>query len=142
MIRNIIAVIAGYLSIAVLTLFTFFCIDWLFPNAFPEPEGFPTLSWAVFILCFSLLYALVGGYVTAWLSGGRKGAIAALALVLLILAAISLWTNPEQQPLWYELTMLGFGMGGALLGGSLRLYVVRHPFHHHHHPLRPLKPHR
>ncbi len=126
MIKTIIAVISGYITLAVLTFFTFACIDWAFPSALPEPDGYPSLTWAFLILSFSFCYAFIAGYVTAWLSDSHLGALLSLTAILMGLAILSVFLSPTtiHQPLPYGFAIIGVNTAAPLLGGLLRKIVT------------------
>ena len=68
---------------------------------------------------------MLGGYVTAWIAQGNVLAyIAALALIVLLLAALSALQLRGQQPIWYQLLLVAVMPVGVLLGELLRLRIA------------------
>jgi len=126
--RIFIGAVSGYLSMAVLTLFTFFTIDWLFPNALPESDQFPMLIWALILLVLNTVYAVIGGYIAVWLGDGRKGALIGLLVIITVMACVSFATNRGIQPLWYEISMVTLTLLGIYFGSVLRLRGNRSMF--------------
>jgi len=109
-----------------LTVATFAVIGGLFPGAFPESNGFPSLPWAILILVTGFIYAGLGGYVTASLASRVEfNHLLALAVVVLILGILSTISSPESQPLWYQITLIILGIAGVMLGGMVRVSKKR-----------------
>jgi hypothetical protein len=74
------------------------------------------------ILVVSTLAAVMGGWITARISGGAEmahaGALA--ALVGAITLTVSMGERPEGQPAWYAPVVGALGVAGILAGGWLR----------------------
>ena len=81
-----------------------------------------TLAWN---LGSTLLAALVGGYVTATLAHLNPLIHAlALALILLLLGALSALQTRGQAPIWFALLLLALAPCAVVLGGMLRLWQL------------------
>jgi hypothetical protein len=73
----------------------------------------------------SFLAAAAGGYVTAWAAAGNPLIqVLALALVVLLLAALSALQAKGKQPIWFQLALVAIAPLGVLAGGLLRLRVL------------------
>lgn len=73
----------------------------------------------------TLLAALVGGYVTATLAHLNPLIHAlALALIVLLLGALSALQTRGQAPIWYALLLLALAPCAVVLGGMLRLWQL------------------
>ena len=87
--------------------------------------GHPRAGYIFVNLGYSFAAAMAGGYVTAWISRDNPLIHAlALALIVLLLAALSALQQRGQQPIWYQLTLLALTPAGVFLGGLLRLRVM------------------
>jgi peptidoglycan/LPS O-acetylase OafA/YrhL len=118
MIRSILAVIVGYLIFA-LAAFAFFQISGLPPHQ-PAPVSIMLES-----IAFGMVFALLGGYVAAWLAQRRPLAHGiALATVLAVGAAISLFSTLGKGAVWSQVAALALMAPCAILGGWLRLKQV------------------
>ncbi len=73
----------------------------------------------------TLLAALIGGYVTATLAHLNPLIHAlALALIVLLLGALSALQTRGQAPIWYALLLLALAPCAVVLGGMLRLWQL------------------
>ena len=144
MLRIILAVIAGYLSMAVLVFATFSAAYLIIgtEGSF-QPGSFDVSTlWIVVSIILSIVAALVGGWVCARI-GRRRAAVIALAVVVVALglavAAMEFTHGGKpvpaarsgeisnfdamqmaQQPLWLTLLNPFLGAAGVLLGARLR----------------------
>jgi hypothetical protein len=121
MVRSVLAVIAGYATMVIFTLCLFAVIQFVWPDAFPTPEAFPSTMIAVIIIVFGLLSAVVGGFICAVIARTEplKHGIALSALVL-VMSIISALTSPIEQPIWYTAGLTVAGCIGALFGAKMR----------------------
>jgi hypothetical protein len=63
--------------------------------------------------------------VTTWAAAGNPMIqVLALALVVLLLAALSALQAKGKQPIWYQLALVAIAPLGVLAGGLLRLRVL------------------
>jgi|SRR5665213_463867 len=113
--RSVLAVIVGYLIFA-LSAFAFFQITGQPPHqAAPIPIMLASIA-------FGMVFALLGGYVAAWLARRRPLAHASAVAVLLALgAAISLLGTLGTGAIWSQVAALALMAPAAVLGGWLRL---------------------
>ena len=118
MARSVIAVIVGYLIFA-LSAFAFFQISGQPPHqAAPVPIMIGSIA-------FGMVFALLGGFVAAWLARRRPLAHGvAVAVVLALGAAISLLNTMGKGAVWSQVAALAFMAPCAVLGGWLRMRQV------------------
>ncbi len=76
-------------------------------------------------LGFSFLAAATGGYVTARLATGNPLIqVLVLALVVLLLSAMSALQARGKYPIWFQLAQVAITPLGVLAGGLMRLRVL------------------
>ena len=144
MLRNLLAVIAGYIVMAAIVFLTF-SVAYLAmgPDRAYEPGVFDvTMLWVVVSIVLGLVAAILGGLVSSIIGRGRRAPalLAAVVLVLGFLMTIPTLTaeNPDRpevrtgdvgnfeamqyskQPTWVSLLNPALGAIGVLIGGSLR----------------------
>jgi len=113
--RSIVAVVVGYVVFAV-SAFAFFQI-----SGQPPHQAAP-LPIMVESIAFGMVFALLGGYVAAWLAQRRPVAHGAgVAAVLAIGAAVSLLSTLGKGAVWSQVAALMLMAPCAVLGGWLRL---------------------
>jgi heme A synthase len=104
--QSIGAVLAGYIVSAVLTVLMIAVLGALFPISY-QPEN---VGWVVFNVIYGCAFAVVGGYVVAWLAPSRPVAHAVVLSLLMAafaaLTGIAVATAPPSpeyanQPGWY-----------------------------------------
>jgi peptidoglycan/LPS O-acetylase OafA/YrhL len=119
-IRSAIAVVAGYLTMAVLVMLIFLVLGIIFPKAFPSDGALPRIAWVIFILIWNLLAAIAGAYVTSLVCrGSRVKHVLALLAVVIIVGLIVLAGNVNKQPVWYLIAQIVTGVIGVMIGGSV-----------------------
>ena len=121
MARGILAVVAGYIVMAIGVVTVTGAVAVLFPT-WSSPEN---AAYVIFNLGFSLVFALAGGYVTAVVAkrAPLRHAIA-LAALAFILAIISMVVETGPQPRWYQLSLVIIMPPAMVLGGYLRARQV------------------
>jgi hypothetical protein len=128
MVRSILAVIGGYLVMAVLVVLTSVALGTLFPEAFPEPDSglLPADGWFGLMLGLSFLYAFLGGYVTATIARRAEMRHAlALSAIVLALGLLSAVGEQEIAPRWFRVMTPLVGIPGVLLGSRMRALRAR-----------------
>jgi O-antigen/teichoic acid export membrane protein len=117
-IRSILSVVVGYFIFA-LSAFAFFRISGQPPHqAAPMPIMLGSIA-------FGMVFALLGGYVAAWLARSRPLAHgAAVAAVLALGATISLLSTLGKAAVWSQVAALVLMAPCAVLGGWLRFRQV------------------
>lgn len=122
--RAFLALLAGFLTMAIMVGVATAVLMKRVPEWVGAP-GHPRAGYIFVNLGYSFAAAMAGGYVTAWISRDNPLIHAlALALIVLMLAALSALQQRGQQPIWYQLTLLALTPAGVFLGGLLRLRVM------------------
>jgi hypothetical protein len=82
-------------------------------------------SFAFVHLGFSFLSGAAGGYVTAWVAAANPLIqVLALALVVLLLAAMSALQSKGKMAVWFLLAQVAISPLGVLAGGLARLRML------------------
>jgi hypothetical protein len=85
----------------------------------------PDAAAAFIHLGSSFLAAAAGGYTTAWASAANPLVhVLALALVVLLLSALSALQARGKQPIWFQLALVAISPIGVFAGGLVRLRVL------------------
>ncbi len=122
--RAFLALLAGFIAMALLVAAATAMLTKLAPQ-WVGSHGKPRPGYGVFHLIYSMAAACAGGYVTAWLTVSNPLiATLALALVVLLLGALSALQQRGRQPIWYQLTLVAIAPAGVFLGGVLRLHAI------------------
>ena len=118
MARSVIAVIVGCLIFA-LSAFAFFQISGQAPHQVaPVPIMIGSIA-------FGMVFALLGGFVAAWLARRRPLAHGvAVAAILALGAAISLLSTLGKGEVWSQVAALALMAPCAVLGGWLRMRQI------------------
>jgi len=120
--RSGIAVLAGYMAMAVVVVLTSSLTASLMLTAVNAP---PTTGYLYANLVLGLLAAALGGYVTARLAPQNpRNHIAGLGAVILALGLLSARAG-GLQPAWFRFGIIGIGLAGAALGGLLLPWILR-----------------
>jgi MFS family permease len=124
MLRSVLAVIAGYVSLSLLVMTSFALIMVIMPQAFPKPGAAPADSLLILILTLGFAFAVIGGYLTAILADrSHFKHVLFLAAVVLGFGIVKIAVEYGIFPMWYLLTQLASGIGGVLAGGKMRLAI-------------------
>ena len=118
------ALLAGFVTILALTAGFTLALRKYAP-AWMGPSVRPSRGFALANLAFSFAAAMAGGYVSAWIAQSNPlGGTLALAVVVLVMAAISALEQRGKQPVAFQMAMVVIGPAGVLLGGLIRLHVL------------------
>lgn len=118
------ALFAGFLSMALLVGIATVAIRKFVPE-WVGATGSPRAGYIFVNLGYSLAATMFGGYVTAYLAQANPLIhTLALALIVLLLAALSALQQRGLQPIWYPLLLVAITPAGVLIGGLLRLRVI------------------
>ncbi len=97
-------------------------MQWWAPDFVGEGRK-PRRPYLVVNLGYSILFAMAGGYVTAWLSPNKTLVHALiLAITVLLLSGLSAVQTRGRQSLTYQLLLLVLTPLGVLGGGLARLW--------------------
>jgi hypothetical protein len=122
--RAFLSLLAGFLTMALMVGVATAVLIKRVPEWVGAP-GHPRTGYIFVNLGYSFAAAMVGGYVTAWLSKDNPLIHSlALAIIVLLLGALSALQQRGQQPIWYQLTLIAVTPAGVFLGGLLRLRVM------------------
>src|SRR5271168_4207663 len=103
--RSFLALLAGFVAMAALVAVLTATLMKLAPQWVGKP-GRPRTGYVCVNLSYSLAAAAVGGYVTAWIATDRTLIhVLALAMIVLLLGALSALQQRGQQPIWYQLLL-------------------------------------
>lgn len=121
MLRSIVAVVTGFVLIAVLALGTNLLLARVAPEWYPS-SGIVTHTGAlVLALAYVAVYATAGSYLTARMAPSRPMlhalVLGVLGLLFNVAGAVATW---GQVPAWYAVAGLLLTMPYAWLGGRLR----------------------
>ena len=127
--RAFLALFAGFLSMAVIVAVVTAVLMKRVPEWVGE-KGSPRAGYVFVNLGYSFIAAVVGGYVTAWIAQSNPMIhTLALALIVLLLSALSALQQRGMQPIWYQLTLLAITPLGVFIGGLVRLRQMGIDFH-------------
>ncbi len=130
-IRSVLTVLGAFFVVAVLVgLTTALAAELILGSTGPGAE--PTAPFLVVNLTYSVLYAIVGGYVAATVSDHSPLAHAAALSVFMMLLGLTTWViNGGQpapgQPVWYPWVITLVVPPTAVLGGILVTRRTRSP---------------
>ncbi len=118
------ALLAGFATMAIIVVISTALLQRIAPE-WVGTQGRPRPAYVFVNLGYSMLAAAAGGYVTAWATGRSPlNSVLALAVVVLVMGAISALQARERQPLWYVLALFVITPLGVVLGGLVRLRVI------------------
>jgi hypothetical protein len=137
MVRSILSVLAGYVTLAVLVM-AGFAIAFVKPEvAFHGDSLTVAPAWLAYTLVLSLIAAAVGGWVCRRVARSHRPVIGLAVLVLAVgvgsalvnrarpepessAADVATRLQQARQPDWYAFTLPVLGAAGVLLGGRVR----------------------
>ena len=119
-----VSLLAGFAAMAAVVIVVTTMLQRLAPE-WVRTEQRPSAGYVFVNMGYSFLAAAVGGYVTAWMAGmSPLRNVLALAVVVLVLGAISALQTRGRQPVWYQLTLMVIAPLGVVAGGLARLRVL------------------
>ncbi|HMC67202.1 MAG TPA: hypothetical protein VKI65_19860, partial [Gemmataceae bacterium] len=124
MLRSVLAVIAGFLTMGMSVGLFDAALGALMPGEFPKPgeQRHPGEMVLLIEMAAGLLFAVLGGYVTAVAAKHSEALHAtALAALVLTLGIVTVATQYESKPLWSHVGLTAVGVLGVLAGGWLRV---------------------
>jgi hypothetical protein len=121
MARSILAIVTGFIAIAVLAFGTDAAMRAAMPGAFGADGRVNGVGLLLFTQLYVFVYATAGCYLAAWIAG-RKPMLHALILGVLglvfnVIGTVAMWNT---APAWYHILALLLVMPAAWLGGWIR----------------------
>jgi hypothetical protein len=121
MIRSVLSVLGGWISVGVLVVLTDLVLGRIYPQDFVAGKMPP--NWlSALSLATSLLYSIVGGWLTAHFAAQWKWkhvtALVAWGLLMGIISTIFTW---GQMQSWHLIGLIVGWIPAVLLGGYLRI---------------------
>ncbi len=121
MLRSIGAIAVGYLAYILLSGIGGFALVMSFPEVVSQTPQNPGTGFLVAGLVLGILFAGVGGYITAVIAKTAEVRHAlSLGGVIVLLGLVSIIAMSTPQPLWSQLLGLIFAVPSVYLGGRLR----------------------
>ena len=118
------ALLAGFATMAALVIVVTVLLSRLAPEWVGQ-HGRPQPAYTFVNLGYSFLAAAAGGYVTAWVASANPLTnVLALAVVVLVLGAISALQALGRQPVWYQVALMVISPLGVVAGGLVRLRIL------------------
>lgn len=128
MIRSILSILGGFFTMAVSVSSLIALLMVIARDQFPETPGpYTGASWVLVVeIFFSLLAALAGGYVCAWIAKRNLVKHAAvLAGIIVCLGVVSVIGEQGMKPLWSSIMVSLMGPIGVLAGARFRAHSLR-----------------
>ena len=115
------ALAAGYATMAIAVIAMTALLARLTPS-WVGAQGRPEPGYVVVNLGYSFLAAAAGGCVTAWAAAANPlYHVLMLAIIVLVLAALSALQSRGKQPILYQLALVAIAPLGVMAGGLVRL---------------------
>jgi peptidoglycan/LPS O-acetylase OafA/YrhL len=126
MLRSVISVVCGFVTIVILALLTDLILMIVTPGSFSDDGATRSLPLLVLALVYGFLFSAFGGYVTA-LIAKRAEIKHAVGLIILHLtmSIISSIQFAETAPMWWHASAIALIIPSVLLGSYLRLMQKR-----------------
>ena len=119
-IRSTVAIVAGCLTLLVTVGLISIILGIVYPKAFPAVGTLPSIPWAMFLLIWSLISAVLAAYITSLICvGSRVRHVFGLMIAILALGLLFLAANIYKQPTWYLIAQTVVWGVGAMIGGSV-----------------------
>jgi hypothetical protein len=123
-VRAFLSLLAGFVVVLFLAIAAAALLKWFAP-AWVRAEGRPGPGSVFVNVGCSFLSAAAGGYVTAWAAASNPLILVlALAIIVLLMAALSALQSRGAQPAWYQLALGAISPLGVFAGGLVRLRVL------------------
>jgi hypothetical protein len=120
--RSIIAVLAGFVVVVVLSIGTDVLLHAI--GVLPRLGDAVSDSLLLVATVYRTIYSVVGSYITAWLAPDRpmKHALAGgvIGLILGIVGVIVTWNGAGMGHHWYSIALAVLALPSAWVGGRLR----------------------
>jgi len=122
MVRQMMAVAAGYFSIAALNSLIHIIVSVYFKTGLSLTgiSHLPSIPWIVGVTALQFLFGLFAGLLTTTIAQSKQHiAILGFVLLMAIIAFIDYTTLSEQEPLWYLITSPALKIIGIFAGYRL-----------------------
>lgn len=117
--KSILAVLVGYLIFGASSVL-------LFLVAGIDPKRSPEVEFRIWSTLYGIFFALLGGYTAAAMAGRKElWHASSVAIILTLLATISLIAQPGGSSVWSQISALGFMVPAVILGGIVRLRQMK-----------------
>jgi hypothetical protein len=118
--RSVLAILGGYVSMAIVIVLLTAVLKLLLPTWFPT-SGAPTGSYLAINIAYSFVAAFAGGYVAVWIAPRApiQHAIALAAFVLLM-SIVSAIGYGNRQPRLYQVVLTVLMPVAVICGGWMR----------------------
>ena len=120
-VRSILAVVAGFVLIVVLSFGADFVLRTAAPQAFGPAGNTHDPAMLVAVMGYVLLFVVLGSFVTGWLAPARPLRhaliLGVLGLLLTLIPTVMFWRD---TPAWYHFGVLVAILPAAWLGGTVR----------------------
>lgn len=118
------SIAGGFVTMAVLIGFATFLLNRTVPEWTAERSA-SKRTYLVVNIGYTIVAALAGGYITTWIARENQFVhLLALALVTLLLGALSALQMRGKQPVLYQLLLAALTPMAVVAGGFLRLRVM------------------
>jgi hypothetical protein len=122
--RSFLAILAGFATMAVLVTIATSTITKSLPRLIGEPDH-PRRRYLILNLVYSAAFAAAGGYVTAIVAKADPlRTVLMLAIVILLLSALSALQLRGKQPVAYQLALIVLTPMAALAGGLVHMHAA------------------
>jgi hypothetical protein len=122
--RSFLAILAGFATMAVLVTVATATITKSLPRLIGEPDH-PRRRYLLLNLAYSAAFAASGGYVTAIVAKADPlRNVLMLAIVILLLSALSALQLRGKQPVAYQLALIVLTPIAALAGGLMHMHAA------------------
>lgn len=82
----------------------------------------PPANYLLLSLAWTVVAAVLGGYITARIAGSHEFPhAAAVGLLIIAMGFIAMRQEGASQPSWYQITIAGCGPISAMIGAAIRL---------------------
>lgn len=119
--RSVLAVVAGSITWMITALGTDNLLAAVRPEWFGAAGRVDDVGVLLFLLSYSLGFAILAGYVTGWIARRREiQHTLALGVLQLAMGTVATIAYFDVAPAWYHLTFLALLIPAHVLGGALR----------------------
>ncbi|WP_138429793.1 hypothetical protein [Fodinibius saliphilus] len=128
MIRSMIAIAAGYFSIAATNGFVHLIVSFYFKSTITLSgvANLPSVTWTAGITALQLAIGLFGGLLASTIADKEKHlATLGLILLLVIIGLTNYTMLNEREPIWYLITAPALRVTGVFFGYKLQIQQLQ-----------------